>query len=354
MLVRRRAGAGRPGPARAGSGLTRSDLSTADRALRWTSGIASAVPMGALAFIVAIMVISALPAIVFSGTSFFTGSTFSFGHLNYTTPVVHNGVAAPPHALYGALPLMLGTLATSVIAIGLAVPISVGGVLMLSEWIPRRAQAMLSLFLELLAGIPSVVFGLWGITVFGPFMAQHVYPALTKLGAIIPWLKGPVGSGEGLLTAGLVLALMVIPIVASTTRELVRRVPVLSHEAALALGMTRHETAKVVTIPYVRTGIFASALLGWGRALGETIAVLLIIGDTLTGFPVNIYTSAGTLAGTIATTLDGALTDATGTGLRALAEMGLLLLFVSLITNFAGRMVIRRLTDQGLPVGRGV
>ena len=174
------------------------------------------------------------PSIIFSGLSFFTGSVFSFGNLYATTTVTHNGVAAPPHAVYGVLPLIVGTLSTSIIALVLAVPISVGGVLMLSEIIPRKISDSLGVFLELLAGIPSVVFGLWGVAVFGPFLAAHIFPPLSALGHVIPFFKGPVGQGQGLLTASLVLAVMIIPIVASTTRELVRRVPILAKEGALA------------------------------------------------------------------------------------------------------------------------
>ena len=146
---------------------------------------------------------------------------------------------------------------------------------------------------------------------------------------------------------------MIIPIIASTTRQLVKRVPVLASEGALALGMTRYEMVRVVTIPYVRTGIIASALLGWGRALGETIAVLLIIGMA-NNPPVNIYGTTSTLASVIADELDSALSDATGMAVRAIAELGLLLLVISLLTNLAGRLVVRRVSTEALPVGRGI
>jgi phosphate transport system permease protein len=243
---------------------------------------------------------------------------------------------------------------SSLIALVLAVPISVGGVLMLSEWIPRQLEGPLSTFLELLAGIPSVVFGFWGLTVFGPFLGAHVFPALSHLGVVLPFFKGSWAyNGQGLLTASLVLTLMIIPIIASTTRQLVRRVPVLATEGALALGMTKYEVVRVVTIPYVRTGIIASALLGWGRALGETIAVLLIIGMA-NNPPVNVYGTTSTLASTIAADLDSALGDGTGMAVRAMALLGLLLLTMSLITNLAGRLVVRRISSDALPVGRGV
>jgi phosphate transport system permease protein len=345
--------AGKVDAGRARHRVSDTELTFGDRVLRVISGIAAVVPTAILVLIAVVMFVSALPSIIYSGFSFFTGSVFNFGNLYATTTITHNGIVAPPHAVYGVFPLIIGTLATSVIALVLAVPISVGGVLMLSEIVPRRISDSLAVFLELLAGIPSVVFGLWGVAVFGPFLSAHVYPVLTGIGHVIPFLKGPVGQGQGLLTASLVLTVMIIPIVASTTRELLRRVPILAKEGALALGMTRYETVRVVTIPYIRTGIVAASLLGWARALGETIAVLLIIGD-IYSLPNNIFGNTSTIAAWIASTLDGALGDVTGAGVHALAELGLLLLGISLITNFAGRLVVRKVSGGVLPVGRGV
>jgi phosphate transport system permease protein len=333
---------------------TASELTVADRILRGVSAVAAFLPGGIVGLLAGVMILTAIPAIVFSGAGFFSGTTFSLGNLYAVTTFTHSGVTAPHGAVYGALTFIIGTLATSIFALVLAIPVSVGGVLMLTEWVPRRLQNWLSVFLEVLAGIPSVVFGLWGLTVFGPIMAQHVYPALSRLGDVIPWLKGPVGAGQGLLTASLVLGIMIIPIVASTTRELLRGVPVLAKEGAMALGMTRYETVRVVTLPYVRTGILAASLLGWGRALGETIAVLIVSGNALNVLPHSIFSPTSTIASTIAALLDAALTDFTGTGVHALAELGLLLLVISLVTNFAGRVIIRRVSTDALPVGRGI
>ncbi|MGH7910477.1 MAG: phosphate ABC transporter permease subunit PstC, partial [Candidatus Dormibacteraceae bacterium] len=249
--------------------------------------------------------------------------------------------------------LLVGTLASSIIALILALPIAVGGVLFLVERVPVRLQGILSIFLELLAGIPSVVYGLWGLTVFGPLAAEHVYPTLARVLGWTVVFRGPVGSGPGLFTAGLVLALMVIPIIAATTRDLVRTVPVLHKEGALALGMTRYEMIRVVTIPFVRDGIAAATLLGWGRALGETMAVLLISGDALNVYPHSIYSPISTIAATIASQLDSAFTDTTGMAIHSLAEAGLLLLVITLLTNWLGRLIVRRSSGGALPVGRG-
>jgi phosphate transport system permease protein len=324
-----------------------------DIVLRVLCTAAAVIPIGLLLVLALVMLTSAWPAIIYSGSNFLTGTIFSFGNLYGGTPSVHNGVTAPHNAQYGAAPFIVGTLLTSIIALAVAIPVSVGGVLMLVERIPRRFQGGLGIFLELLAGIPSVVYGLWGIIIFGPLLAQHVSPFLARVLGFIPIFRGPVGSGQGLLVAGLILAIMVIPVIAATTRDLLRTVPILHKEGALALGMTYYETVRVVTIPFIRNGIVAASLLGWARALGETMAVLMVSGNALNIYPYNLYAPTATIAATIAATLDGALTDATGMAVRALAEAGLLLLAITLITNWIARIIVQRTSNAALPVGRG-
>jgi phosphate transport system permease protein len=170
----------------------------------------------------------------------------------------------------------------------------------------------------------------------------------------IPWLRGPTGAGEGLLSASLVLAVMIIPIIASTSRELFRSVPALSKEGAVAMGMTSYETVRVVTFPFVRTGVIAASILGLGRALGETIAVLIISGNAINIYPHSVFDPFSTMAASIAAILDGALTDATHMAVHALGEVGLVLLVVTLIANLGGRWLTRRFSTAGLPVGRGL
>lgn len=338
---------GRPRPA------SKRDEPVGDIVLRGLAQVAAVVPVLLLVAVVLTMIVSSKGAIVYSGIKLFTGTVFTFGNLYGGTPTVHNGVSAPHNAQYGAAPLILGTLLTSVISLIIAVPVSVGGVLALTERIPYRLQNAFSVFLELLAGIPSVVYGIWGLLVFGPLMAHNVYPAIASALGFIPFLRGPVGGGQGLLTAGLVLSVMVIPIIASTTRDLLRTVPTLHKEGALALGMTQYEVTRIVTLPFVRNGVIAATLLGWARALGETMAVLLISGNALNQFPHNVYSPVGTIAATIAATLDGALTDGTGMGVSALGALGLVLLVITLVTNWAGRLIVRRTSGAALPVGRG-
>lgn len=316
--------------------------------------VAAIIPTAALAFLTYQMVKTAYPAIVFNGTKFFTTRTFTIGNLYATGTEVHHGYKAAAGASYGVEPLVFGTVVSSAIAVVLAVPISVGGAILLAERVPVRLQGTLGIFLELLAGIPSVIFGLWGLYTFGPVLSRTVYPLIADLH--IPWLSGPpgVGHGQGMLTASLVLAVMIIPIIASTTRELVRSVPSISKEGATALGFTTSETVRVVTFPFIRTGVLAAAILGLARALGETIAVLIISGNYLNAFPGNIFSSFSTMASTIAAFLDSALTDSTGMAVHALAEVGLVLLVITLLANLGGRLLTRRFSSVGLPVGRGV
>jgi phosphate transport system permease protein len=329
-----------------------SELTPKDRVIRGFLLVAAIIPTGVLVFLAYQMVKQAYPAIIFNGWKFFTGKTFTLGNLYSPTLETRHGYQAPHGAEYGIAPMIFGTLVSSIIALVFAVPISIGGAVLLIEKLPPRIANPFGVFLELLAGIPSVIFGLWGLYTFGPLLARNVYPKIIDLG--IPWMKSQTGNGQGLMTASLVLSLMIVPIVASITRELIRTVPVVSKEGATALGLTHSEMIRIVSIPYVRTGIIAASVLGWARALGETIAVLIISGNALNTFPHSIFDPFSTLAATIAALLDGALTDTTGMALHSLAEVGLVLLAITLITNFAGRLITRRFSDAGLPVGRGV
>ncbi len=323
-----------------------------DTVIRVALAVLAFVPAVALVFLAYQMFRQAYPAIVFNGWRFFTTTNFNGGNQFATGALqVHHGYKALPGATFGVLLMLFGTLVSSLIALVIAVPVSVGGAVFLVERLPLRLQSPLGIFLELLAGIPSVVWGLWGYLTFGPFVADHVYPTIVELH--IPWFGGPI-QAQNVLTTSLVLAVMIIPIIASTTRELIRSVPEVTKEGAVALGLTRSESVRLVTLPFVRTGILAASLLGWARALGETIAVLLISGTALSGYPHSIFSSFTTIAASIAQILDSALTDPTRMALHSLAELGLVLLVITLITNFAGRLVSRRLAGPGLPVGRGI
>ncbi|MCL4562242.1 MAG: phosphate ABC transporter permease subunit PstC [Chloroflexi bacterium] len=325
-----------------------------DRVLRFLGLAGAIIPTAAVLFIAAVLLVSALPSILFNGLGFLYHQSWNFGNFYSSATVTHNGIQAPTGASYGALPIIIGTLLTSIIAFVIGVPIAVGSALILVEKVPPPLRRTLSFFLELLAGIPSVVYGLWGLIVLGPFLAGHIYPILARLGAIIPWLGPPVGSGLGLLTAGLILAVMIIPIVASTTRDLLSQVPVLPREGAVALGLTSWESVRLVSLPWVFSGIVGASILGWGRALGETMAVLIVSGNGANFLPQNIYSPVSTIAATIVALLDSAESDPTGLAVSALAEAGLILMLITLATNILARLMVRRVSSTSLPIGRGV
>ena len=326
--------------------------------VQWIGGAGAVLPVLALAFILVTLVLEAFPVLSFNGWHFFSSSAWKPGNLySYGGGAAQGGVAHPPGALYGAWPLIFGTLVSSAIALVIAVPVSVGAALVIVERLPRQLASVIGMFLELLAGIPSVIIGLWGVLTFGPFLAKHVYPWIASIMPNVPpfrYFTGNTGAGEGMLTSSLVLAVMVIPIVAATTRDLVRQVPLLPREGAVALGMSDMEAARTVTLPWVGGGIIGAVVLGLGRALGETMAVAMISGAALGTIPGNIYETFTTIAATIVNTLDSALTDSTGFAVKTLAELSLALMVITLATNIIARFMVRRVTGTALPVGRGI
>jgi phosphate transport system permease protein len=324
--------------------------------LRHLTGLAALLPILALAGIVAVLAAKAWPAMKLNGVGFLARSAWAPGS-TYGAAVRTDGVLHPAGAVYGAAPLIVGTLASSAIAVVFAVPLSVGAALAVVERLPRKASYVVGMFLELLAGIPSVVFGLWGATTFGPVLARDIYPSIASIFPDVPVLsffRGDTGYGEGLFTSGLVLAVMIVPIVAATTRDLLRQVPALPKEGASALGMNDWEVARKVSIPWVRAGIIGASVLGLARALGETMAVAMVSGSLLGTMPSNLYGKMGTIAATIVQQLDGAFSDGTGFAVRTLAELALLVAVITLATNIGARLLVRKVATTALPVGRGV
>jgi phosphate transport system permease protein len=239
----------------------------------------------------------------------------------------------------------------------IALPLSIGAAFALTERLPQFLRRPLGVAIELLAGIPSVLIGLWGVLTFGPYLAQHVYPFVADHMPDVPffsYFRNPVGHGEGLLTSGLVLALMIVPIITATTRDLFLQVPPLPKEGAEALGMTDWEVARKVTLPWVRSGIIGATVLGLGRALGETIAVAMISGSVQGVISANIFGTMTTIAATIVTQLDSALTDGTGFAVATLAEAGLVLALISIAANAIARLIINRTGSIAAPVGAGL
>jgi phosphate transport system permease protein len=317
---------------------------------------AAVVPLAALTFVVIILVLKALPSIRVNGAHYLTGSAWKPGN-TYGATVHTDGVAHPLGSSYGAWPLIVGTLQTSAIAVVLALPISLGAAFALTERLPQWVARPLAFAVEILAAVPSVIIGLWGVLTFGPFLAQHVYPVIADHMPDVPvlrYFRNPVGHGEGLATSGIVLALMIVPIITATTRDLFAQVPPLPKEGARALGMTDAEVARRVTIPWVRSGVIGATVLGLGRALGETIAVAMISGAALNTISPNIYGTMGTIAAAIVTQLDSAYTDGTGFAISALAEAALVLAVITIAANIVARLIIARTSQNGAPIGRAV
>jgi phosphate transport system permease protein len=313
-------------------------------------------PAAALLFVLITLLVKALPAIGFNGGSFFTKSIWSVG--GYSSSVVNTGgVAHLEGQQFGVLPDIVGTVATAAIALVVAVPVSVGAALFIVERLPRRLASLVGAFLELLAGVPSVVIGLWGALTFGPFIAHDIAPFIARNVPDVPvlsYFSGTTGNGLGELVSGLVLAVMVIPIVAATSRDLIRQVPILPREGAVALGMSDSQTARRVTLPWVGAGIVGAVVLGLGRALGETMAVAMTCGFALGAIPGNIYGAMTTVAATIVFQLDQAFSDPSGFELRTLAELALVLMVITLATNVIAAFLVRKVSGTALPVGRGL
>jgi phosphate transport system permease protein len=325
-------------------------------AVRSAGRLAAVVPLLALVFVLVTLMVEALPAVRVNGWHFFTGTDWNPGN-TYGSIDTSHGVAHPAGAVYGALPLIVGTLASSAIALIVAVPVSIGAALAIVDRLPKRLASAVGMVLELLAGIPSVVVGLWGAMTFGPFIAHHVAPVIARNAPDVPvldYFRGNTGNGEGMLVSGLVLAVMIIPIIASTTRDLIRQVPMLPREGATALGMSDWESVRRVTLPWVSSGIVGAVVLGLGRALGETMAVAMVSGAELGALPPNIYSTMTTIAATVVSQLDSALTDSTNFAVKTLAEVSLVLMLITLLTNMAARALVRRASSTALPVGRGV
>jgi phosphate transport system permease protein len=320
----------------------------------WLGRGGAVVPLLMLGFVLITLVLQAIPAIRFSGWHIFTGKTWNFGS-QYAAPVTSDGVTHLAGEEFGALPEILGTLATSAIALIIAVPVSIGAALAIVERLPKRAASVIGGFIELLAGIPSVIIGLWGALTFGPFIAHHISPLIIKIVPNWPglgFLHGDAGNGQGLLTSGLILAIMVIPIVASTARDLIRGVPLLPREGAIALGMSDSQAARKVTLPWVGAGLIGAAVLGLGRAVGETIAVAMVCGVALGALPNNLYAAMITIAANIVQNLDTAITDRMD--VSAFAELALILMVITLTANVIARLMVRRVSGTALPVGRGL
>ena len=245
----------------------------------------------------------------------------------------------PVNGSFGAMPFIYGTLVSSFLALLLAVPLSVGVAVFITEMCPQRLRAIISFLVELLAAIPSVVYGLWGVFVLAPLLREYVEPFLARTLGWTGFFNGPM-YGLGMLAAGIILAIMVVPVIASITREVMTAVPQNQREAVLALGATRWEMIRMGVLRNARIGIVGGVILGLGRALGETMAVTMVIGNR-PEIAKSLFAPGYTMASVIA----NEFTEATGDlYLSALVEIGLALFLVTLIVNALARLLVWSIT----------
>lgn len=285
-------------------------------------GLSLMIP-AALCAVVLFLVVYSGQAMVFNGLHFLTDINWNLGDM-YDDPVVTRGVSVPSGAEYGILVFIAGTLASSFIAILIAVPLSVGSAIFLAEMVPPRIRPVLSMLVELIAVVPSVVFGLWGIAVLVPYIGHYL---------------SPTGNGYGLLAASLVLALMITPIIASTLLDALLQVPKENRESAFALGATHFEVVSKAMLPMVRTTLVGGIVLALGRALGETMAVLMVSGGGTNILPTSLFSPISTIASFVAGQLDSAEADPTNMSVRALSEVALVLFVITLAVNAGAKLL---------------
>ena len=242
----------------------------------------------------------------------------------------------PVNGVFGALPFIFGTLVSSAIALVIAVPISIATAVYLTELAPLWLRQPLIIFIELLAAVPSVILGLWGIFVMVPWLHNHLVPVLSGIFGFLPLFQGT-NYGPCMLAGGIIVAIMIIPIITSVSREILRSVPGLQREAAYALGATRWEVTRIAVLSYAKKGLFGAVILGLGRALGETMAVTMVIGNT-PQIVASLFTPADTLAASIANQFNEATGDIYTS---ALFEIGFVLLGVTVLVNIFAQLLLK-------------
>lgn len=241
---------------------------------------------------------------------------------------------------FGALPFIYGTAVSSLIALIIAVPLSIATAIYLTELAPLWIRQPLVSLIEMLAAIPSVILGLWGIFVMIPWLRGHAFPALQAALGWTPLFSGPI-YGVSMLAGGIIIAIMILPIITSVSREILRSVPNLQREAAYALGATRWEVTRIAVLSYAKNGLFGAVILGLGRALGETMAVTMVIGNT-PQIKASLFAPGYTLASVIANEFTEATTDIY---LQALFEVGLVLFGITILANLLAQLLLRTMKN---------
>jgi phosphate transport system permease protein len=278
--------------------------------------------VGILLGLVVVLNIDAMPAIKQFGLSFLGSSTWD-----------------PVKGEFGALPAIFGTLLSSIIGLIIAIPVSLGAAIFLVEVAPSWIRGPAAFVIEMLAAIPSVIIGLWGLFVLVPFVRSPIESWLgSKLG-FLPFFQGP-PFGVGFLAAGIILAIMVIPIITAVSRDAMRAVPNEQREAMFALGATRWEMIRQAVLPYCRSGLVGAVILGLGRALGETMAVTMVIGNSY-ALTASLFSPGATIASKIASEFSEA---SSGIFIGSLIELALVLFGVTLLVNVVARLLVWRMT----------
>ncbi len=289
-----------------------------DQVFRALTGLSASALLAVLGSILVVLSCESTGAIKTFGWKFLTSTTWD-----------------PVFKHFGALPFIYGTVVSSLLALLQAVPLSIGTAVFLSEMAPSWLRAPVSFLVELLASIPSVVYGLWGIFVLIPWARNYIEPALASVLGSLPLFQGP-QYGVGMLTASMILAVMVVPYITSVTHEVLRAVPTAQREAALALGATKWEMVRMAVLPYGRTGIVGAVMLGLGRAIGETMAVTMVIGNR-SEIALSLFAPGNTMASVIANEFSEATYDLY---IQALVELGLVLLIVTVVINALARLLV--------------
>ncbi|HEV8125624.1 MAG TPA: phosphate ABC transporter permease subunit PstC [Gemmatimonadales bacterium] len=273
----------------------------------------------------------------------YQGSRLAIGKFGFD--FITSSTWDPVAETFGALPLIFGTLLSSALALLIAIPLSLGVAIFLTEFAPRRIREPIAFMLQLLAAIPSVVYGLWGIFVLIPLLKATLFPFLRSTLGFLPFFQGPI-YGPSMLSASIILAIMIMPFIMSVSREVLLAVPDSQRQAALALGATRWEAVTTAVVPYARSGIIGAIILGLGRALGETMAVTMLIGNRHE-IAASLFAPGYTMASAIANEFTEAVGDM---HLSALAYVAFVLFVVTVLVNAAARLLIWRVS-RGAAIG---
>jgi phosphate transport system permease protein len=280
------------------------------------------------------MALTVVVLIILIGWQLWHGSVFAIKKFGFHFLVTSTW--DPVTDQFGALPFIYGTLVSSLIALLIAVPLSIATAAYLTELAPLWIRQPLVSLIEMLAAIPSVILGLWGIFVMIPWLRDYPFPLLKRLFGWTPLFTGPI-YGPSMLAGGIIIAVMILPIITSVSREILRSVPDLQREAAYGLGATRWEATRIAVLSYAKKGLFGAVILGLGRALGETMAVTMVIGNT-PQIAASLFKPGYTLASVLANEFTEATTDMY---LQALFEIGLVLFGITILVNLLAQLLLR-------------